>query len=93
MQPHSSPDIRTRPVNLRIREDVRMLIDRAAQAQSKSRSDFIIDAARRAAEDTLLDQTFVRVDEETYEHFLSVLDAPPENEGFARLMNVKKPWE
>jgi uncharacterized protein (DUF1778 family) len=93
MQTQSSRDIPTRAVNLRIREDVRMLIDRAAKAQSKSRSDFIIDAARRAAEDTLLDQTFLRVDEETYQHFLNVLDAPPENEGFQRLMNVKKPWE
>lgn len=93
MQPHSSPDVPARAVNLRIREDVRMLIDRAAKAQSKSRSDFIIDAARRAAEDTLLDQTFLRVDEETYQHFLNVLDVPPHSEGFERLMNVKKPWE
>ncbi|GAA6616106.1 DUF1778 domain-containing protein [Scytonema sp. NUACC26] len=93
MHSHNTPDIPTRAVNLRIREDVRALIDRAAKAQSKSRSDFMIDAARRAAEDTLLDQTFVRVDEETYQHFLNVLDAPPHNEGFERLMNVKKPWD
>ncbi len=92
MEPYSSPDIPTRAVNLRIREDVRTLIDRAAKAQSKSRSDFMIDAARRAAEDTLLDQTFLRVDEETYQYFLNVLDNPPHNEGFERLMNVKKPW-
>ncbi|GAB1538187.1 DUF1778 domain-containing protein [Scytonema sp. NUACC21] len=92
MQPQRNPDIPTCAVNLRIRKDVRTLIDRAAKAQSKSRSDFMIDAARRAAEDTLLDQTFVRVDEETYQHFLNVLDSPPCNEGFERLMNVNKPW-
>jgi uncharacterized protein (DUF1778 family) len=92
MQPNSNPDISTHAVNLRIREDVRSLIDRAAKAQSKSRSDFMIDAARRAAEDTLLDQTFLQVDEQTYQHFLSVLDSPPNNEGFERLMNAKKPW-
>ncbi len=92
MEPHSSPDIPTRAVNLRIREDVRTLIDRAAKAQSKSRSDFMIDAARRAAEDTLLDQTFLRVDEQTYQHFLNVLDVSPHNEGFKRLMNARKPW-
>ena len=42
-QPHA------RAVNLRIREDIRSLIDRAATVQGKSRSDFMIDAARRAA--------------------------------------------
>jgi uncharacterized protein (DUF1778 family) len=85
-------EIATHAVNLRIRQDVRTLIDRAAKAQSKSRSDFMIDAARRAAEDTLLDQTFLRVDAPTYAHFLDVLDSPPQNAGFERLMNARKPW-
>jgi uncharacterized protein (DUF1778 family) len=35
-------------VNLRMREDLRGLIDRAAKAHGKSRSDFMIEAARRA---------------------------------------------
>ncbi len=82
----------TRAVNLRIREDVRGLIDRAARAHGKTRSDFMIDAARRAAEDALLDQALVRIDQATYDRFLTVLDAPPSGEGFARLMNAPKPW-
>jgi uncharacterized protein (DUF1778 family) len=36
-------------------KDVRGLIDRAAQAQGKTRSDLMIDATRRAAEDALFD--------------------------------------
>lgn len=83
----------TRAVNLRIREDVRGLIDRAARAQGKTRSDFMIDAARRAAEDAILDQTLLRVDPESYRHFLAVLDTPPGGEGFERLMSASKPWE
>jgi uncharacterized protein (DUF1778 family) len=51
------------------------------------------DAARRAAEDALLDQTQVRVDAETCAHFLEVLDAPPAGAGYKRLMNVAKPWK
>ncbi|NNM71627.1 DUF1778 domain-containing protein [Enterovirga aerilata] len=88
-----TPDTHTRAVNLRIREDVRGLIDRAARAHGKTRSDFMIDAARRAAEDALLDQTLVRVDPESYRHYLAVLDAPPDGEGFARLMKAPKPWQ
>lgn len=85
-------ELQTRAVNLRIREDVRGLIDRAARAHGKTRSDFMIDAARRAAEDALLDQALVRVDQATYDRFLAVLDVPPSGEGFARLMNARKPW-
>jgi uncharacterized protein (DUF1778 family) len=84
---------RTHAVNLRVREDIRALIDQAAQAQGKSRSEFMIDAARRAAEDTLLDQTLVRVDQETWDYFVSVLDNPPPNPGLERLMQAPRPWE
>ena len=85
-------DTPTCAVNLRVRRDIRSLIDRAAQANGKSRSDFMIDASRRAAEDALLDQTLVRVDQETYSHFLTVLDQPPSGAGFDRLMQARKPW-
>ena len=91
MQPSSKPV--TRAVNLRIREDVRDLIDHAARAHSKTRSEFMIDAARRAAEDTILDQALIRVDPATYAQFLSVLDKPPGGEGFERLMAAAKPWK
>jgi uncharacterized protein (DUF1778 family) len=82
----------TRAVNLRVREDVRSLIDRAARAQGRSRSDFMIDAARRAAEEALLDQTLVQVDRATYDRFVAALDQPPSGEGFDRLMAAPKPW-
>ena len=80
-------------VNLRIRSDIRSLIDRAARANGKTRSDFMIEASRRAAEDAILDQTLVLVDQETYNQFLSVLDQPPDGAGFRRLMKARKPWE
>lgn len=82
----------TRPVNLRMRNDTRALIDRAAEIRGKNRSEFMIDAAVAAAQDTLLDQTLVLVDRETYDFFLSVLDRPPGGEGFERLMKVTPPW-
>jgi uncharacterized protein (DUF1778 family) len=83
----------TRAVNLRVREDVRDLIDQAARTFGKTRSDFMIDAARQAAEHALLDQTFVRVDAKTFAHFMAVLDQPPASEGYARLMDAPRPWE
>ena len=88
----TTTDAPTQAVNLRVRTDIRALIDRAAKAQSKTRSDFMIDAARRAAEESLLDQALVRVDLKTYQHFLDVLDQPPSGDGFERLMAAMKPW-
>jgi uncharacterized protein (DUF1778 family) len=89
---NTQTDTPTCAVNLRVRRDIRSLIDRAAQANGKTRSDFMIDASRRAAEDALLDQTLVRVDKETYNHFLDILDQPPSSAGFNRLMQARKPW-
>ena len=86
-------DSPTHAVNLRVRDDIRALIDRAARAHGKTRSDFMIDAARRAAEEALLDQSLMLVDRETYDHFLRVLDQPPGGEGFERLMRAPRPWE
>jgi len=88
----TTTDTQTHAVNLRIRHDIRTLIDRAAKAQGKTRSDFMIDAARRAAEESLLDQALVQVDQATYDHFLEVLDQPPQGEGFKRLMAAATPW-
>jgi uncharacterized protein (DUF1778 family) len=89
----TNPESHARPVNLRIRDDVRAVIDRAAKIRGKTRSDFMIDAAFRAAEEALLDQTLVKLDPETYRQFVEVLDRPPGGDGFERLMNVRKPWK
>ncbi len=82
----------TKAVNLRIREETRTLIDRAARAQGKSRSEFMIGASRRAAEEALLDQTLFGVDSTAFRRFLEIFDQPPGGEGFERLMNAPAPW-
>lgn len=41
----------------------------------------------------LLDQTLVKVDAESYRHYLDILDRPPGGEGFDRLMKAPKPWQ
>jgi uncharacterized protein (DUF1778 family) len=85
-------DTATAAVNLRMRKEVRTLIDRAARARGKTRTEFMIDAALRSAEETLLDQTLVRVDAATYAQFIDILDRAADSEGFRRLLNVRKPW-
>lgn len=81
-------------LNLRIKPEERNLIDRAAKARGKNRTDFVLDAARLAAEEALLDQTIVSVNPEAYAAFLARLDMPPHsNEHLRRTMRTPAPWE
>ena len=89
---HHEPKRET--LNLRIRPEVRGLIDRAAEAVGKNRTDFVLDAARHAAEDALLDRTVFTVDEKAYAKFLARLDAPPQpNARLRKTMKTTAPWE
>ncbi len=81
-------------LNIRIKPEERDLIDRAAQTRGKNRTDFILDAARRAAEDALLDRTVFKVSPEAYAAFLARLDAPTQpNERLRQTMQTQPPWD
>lgn len=90
-RPDSSP---AKAVNLRVRAETRALIDRAARAQGRSRSDFMIEASRRAAEDAILDQTVILMDPAGFEAFRAALDAPPTpNDRLLKTMRTPAPWD
>ena len=81
-------------LNLRIKPEERGLIDRAAKTLGKNRTDFMLDAARRAAEEALLDRTIFTVSSKAYAEFLARLDAPPQpNERLRRTMRTSAPWD
>ncbi len=92
----SAPPAPTAPretLNLRIPAVERGLIDRAAKASGKTRTDFILTAARRAAEEELLDRTLFVVSPASYSKFLAMLDAPAKpNERLRRTMRTTPPW-
>ena len=81
-------------LNIRIRPEVRGLIDRAAQARGTTRTDFILDAAKRAAEDAVLDRTLIAVSGSAYAAFVKRLDAPAKpNDRLRRTMKAPVPWK
>jgi uncharacterized protein (DUF1778 family) len=85
---------RREALNIRIKPEERSLIDRAARAVGKNRTDFILEAARHAAEDALLDRAVVAVSSEAYAEFLKRLEAPVKpNERLRRTMRTPAPWE
>jgi len=94
MATSSQSAARRETLNIRIPLTARNLIDRAAQSSGKTRTDFILEAARRAAEDTLLDRTILSVSSKAYADFLARLDAPAQpNERLRRTMHTPPPWK
>ena len=81
-------------INLRIQANARDLIDRAAAAVGKSRTEFMIEAARREAETVLLDKCYFALGEKPFKQFMALLDQPPaENSKLRRLLRTKAPWD
>jgi uncharacterized protein (DUF1778 family) len=73
---------------------VRGLIDRAAKVRGKNRTDFILDAARAAAEEALLDQALLVVSPDAYAEFVALLDRAPEaNPRLQKTLQTPAPWE
>ena len=67
---------------------------RAAQVKRKSLTEFILDSACQAAEETLLDQRLFLVTDKQYQTLLDMLDSPPtDNAGLQRLFAKPAPWD
>jgi uncharacterized protein (DUF1778 family) len=80
-------------ISMRIPPDARDLIDRAAKATGRTRTDFMLETARRAAEEVLLDQRMFYLDTAEYAAFLKALDTPPRDlPELRRLLTEPVPW-
>jgi len=92
--PNAKPVSRRETLNLRIKPDDRGLIDRAAQLLGKTKTDFVLEAARRAAEDALLDRTLFVAGPDAFDTFRARLDEKPHpNEKLRRALETPAPWE
>jgi len=85
---------RAAPINIRARTTQRNLIDKAAAMLNKNRSDFMLEAACREAENVLLDQRLFLVDDKAWQAFETLIDAPvKDNPALRKLLRDKAPWE
>jgi uncharacterized protein (DUF1778 family) len=81
-------------INLRVPRQIRDLFDAAANVLGKSRTEFVVDSARKCAIDILLDRRFFELDKREWEAFTAVLENPPKpNEKLKKLMSSKAPWD
>lgn len=81
-------------INLRVSPAQKSLIDRAARALGRNRSDFMLETACREAETILLDRRYFALTEHEFKRFMAMLDQPPStNPRLARLLKTKAPWD
>jgi len=85
---------RTARLGIRATPRQQLLILRAAEAVNKSVTNFILDSACDAAENTLLNQRFFLLDDDQWKKFQEALDQPAKvNPGLQKLLKEKAPWE
>ena len=85
---------RVETINLRASQRQKALIDRAADALGRNRSDFMLETACREAEAVLLDRRYFALSSEEFKRFTSLLDRPPAGNARLRwLLKSKAPWE
>ena len=89
----SSPASRTARLGLRATPEQEAVLRRAAEVAHKSLTDFILDSACLAAEQTLLDQRLFMVSGSQYQALMDLLDRPEQpNDGLRELFSRKAPW-
>jgi uncharacterized protein (DUF1778 family) len=81
-------------IQIRTSAAAKAILNRAATLRGQKLSEFMLDSARRQAENTILDQRSFFLDPKAHERFLAMLDNPvrPSKELRAR-MRRKPSWE
>lgn len=79
---------------LRVKAKERELFLRAATSLEKTWTDFVLDAAKSAAEEALLDNRLFKLDKKDFTKFLDALESPPPtNSQLKALLNRRPLWE
>ena len=82
------------PFSMRLPDSDLAIIDRAASLRGRSRTEFVRDAAVRAAEETLMDNVVIRMSEAGFADFAAALDAPPRPvPEMVELLRRRSPWD
>ena len=81
-------------LSLRISAKDRMLIDRAAEATHKTRAEFLLDSARAAAADALVDRSLFVLGSAEFKKFEKALKAAPRSTDVIRKLKRRpSPWK
>jgi uncharacterized protein (DUF1778 family) len=81
-------------IQIRASAEAKAMLNRAAALRGQKLSEFMLESARRQAEDTILDQRTFFLDDAAHGRFVALLDAPPKPSAKVRgRLNRKAPWQ
>ncbi len=81
-------------IQIRAPAETKAMLNRAAALKGQKLSEFMLESARRQAEEAILDQRVFFLDAAAHEAFLAILDAPPKpNAALRKLMARKPSWQ
>ncbi len=80
-------------IQIRTSAEAKAILNRAATLRGQKLSEFMLQSARRQAEETILDQRTFFLDADAHRRFLAQLDSSPAPSAKARArLNRKAPW-
>jgi len=81
-------------IQIRASAETKAVLNRAAALRGQKLSEFMLDSARRQAEEAILDQRIFFLDAQAHERFLALLDAPTKPSKHLKSLMARKPaWE
>ena len=86
-QPARKDDV----IQIRTSAETKAVLNRAAALRGQKLSEFMLDSARRQAEEAILDQRIFILDSKAHDKFLALLDAPTKPSKQLKALLKRKP--
>jgi uncharacterized protein (DUF1778 family) len=81
-------------IQIRASGEAKAILNKAAALRGQRLSEFMLECARREAEEAILDQRTFFLDEKAHARFLALLDAPPKPSARVRArVRRNAPWD
>jgi uncharacterized protein (DUF1778 family) len=81
-------------IQIRASAEAKAMLNRAAALRGQKLSEFMLESARRHAEEAILDQRTFFLDDAAHARFVALLDTPPRPSAKARTrLGRKSPWQ
>jgi uncharacterized protein (DUF1778 family) len=90
----AAPRRKDKVIQIRASAEAKAILNRAAALRGQKLSEFMLESARRSAEETILDQRMFFLHDAAHARFLALLDAPPKPSAKVRARFTRKaPWQ
>ena len=90
----ANPKRKDHPLSMRLPASDIAIIDRAADLKGRSRTDFVREAAVRAAEEIVMESALIRMSARGFRAFMAAIEAPPRAvPELVELFRRTPPWE